>query len=295
MPNKAASSEVSHFLTFDLEHWYLGYRYRGAGGWEKFPARDHLIVERLLNLLGEFKHKATFFVTGVFVAEFPSLMKEINDAGHEVASHSFNHTLVCDFPNLSAFQEDLRRSLGTIEDALGEKVIGFRAPKWSIPKNPELFYKALIDEGLQYDSSLFPSLGASGVPDSPFLRELGAGKKIWEFPATTIRVANLRIPAAGGLWLRLFPAFLSHLALRQGAAEGNSKMVYLHPYDLDPGCPRLFSSLSLGAIPFMFARYYRLDQTERVLRGLFTEFCFTSISEWLHTKGMATQVSVRPT
>jgi len=279
-PNQAPPSKVSHFLTFDLEHWYQGYRYRGGGGWEKFPARDHVIVERLLNLLGEFKHKATFFVTGVFAVEFPSLMKEIAKAGHEIGSHSYDHTLVHDFLDLAYFQEDLRRSIHIIEDTVGEKVRGFRAPKWSIPRSPERFYEALLQEGLVYDSSLFPSLAAHHILVEPHLIKLASGKEIWEFPATTLKIGAAKVPAAGGLWLRLHPSFISGLALRQGETKGQPRLVYLHPYDMDPECPRL-RGLGLKGMPFYFARHFSLHNTEAKLISLLSSFTFTSIRDWL--------------
>lgn len=245
-----------------------------------------MVVERLLNLLGEFNYKATFFVTGVFAVEFPSLMKEIVKAGHELGSHSYDHTLVHGFQNIACFQEDLRRSVGIIENTAGEKVRGFRAPKWSIPRNPERFYEALVEEGLVYDSSQFPGIAARHIAKEPRQIKLGSGKTIWEFPATTLEVGALRVPAAGGLWLRLFPAAISRLALRQGEGKGQPRLVYLHPYDLDPECPRLFSSLPFSSLPFMFARHYRLGQTEGILRSLLGSFAFTNIREWLNAQAI---------
>lgn len=277
------SSGIRHFLTFDLEHWYNGYRYRGGCGWEKYPARDHFAVERLLNLLEELQYKATFFVTGVFSVQFSSLMKDIVKAGHEIASHSYDHTLVHNFPDFASFQEDLRRSVRVIEDTAGEKIHGFRAPHWSMPRNSEGFYEALAQEGLVYDSSMFPGLLERSVPSEPHLVKLASGKSIWEFPATTLEIGAVRAPAAGGLWLRLFPFFVTRLALRQGESRGQPRLVYLHPYDLDPECPRLFSSLSFGSVPFMFARSFRLGQTESILRSMLQSFRFTSIRDWLHT------------
>lgn len=273
---------MKHFLTFDLEHWYLGYQHRGGYGWERFPSRDHIVVERLLDLMREYGCEATFFVTGRFTEEFASLVRRIADAGHEIASHSYDHTLVHDFPAIRTFCADLRRSLRVIEDVTGVRVQGFRAPKWSIPAEPMAFYEALLDEGLLYDSSLFPGFRAAPDTCIPHLKTLASGRAIWEFPATTYDLGLVRIPVAGGLWLRLFPAMLSRNAIRQGEADQQPRMVYLHPYDLDPDCPKLKGVLSTRSLPFMWARYYRLDSTEVILRGLLRDFQFTSLRSWLN-------------
>ena len=272
---------TSNFLTFDVEHWYEGYRHRSTGGWEGFPPRDDRTVEKLLALLEEFQIKATFFVTGAFAQDFPVLLRRVAAAGHELASHSFDHIVVDRLPSEQAFREDLRRSVCIIEDVSGEKVWGYRAPKWSIPKEVEWFYEALLSEGLKYDSSLFPHLRESDVPDQPYIQKLSSGREIWEIPATTLRLAKMRLPVAGGLWLRLFPRFVTELAFRQGQTRGCPRMIYVHPYDLDPECPRLRSAMMVSSFPFFFARYFRLASTEKILREVFQSYSFVSIRRWL--------------
>lgn len=275
---------VTNFLTFDVEHWYEGYRHRSTAGWEGLPVRDHQTVEKLLTLLEEFQIKATFFVTGAFAQDFPALLRQIAAAGHELASHSFSHTVVSRLASEQAFREDLRRSVRVIEDVSGEKIYGYRAPKWSIPKEAAWFYEALLSENLMYDSSQFPRLRESDAPDHPYIQTLPSGREIWEIPATTLQLANMRLPVAGGLWLRLFPKFVTELAFRQGEARGNPRMIYVHPYDLDPECPRLYHAMTLGSLPFFFARYYGLARTEKILRELFEKFSFVSIRCWLDAR-----------
>jgi len=277
----AAGHKAVHLLTFDLEHWYQGYRYRGGGGWENHPARDCDTVGRLLAMLDESGAKATFFTTGVFAAEFPELIRALVKAGHEVASHSYDHILVHAFSTISEFQRDLRKSIAVIEDIAGEKVLGFRAPKWSIPHSPAAFFDALLDEGLIYDSSLFPSVFAGHVPRQPYRGQAYSGRQIWEFPATTFNLGPFRIPAAGGLWLRLFPGGLSRAALMQGERAGQPRMVYLHPYDIDAECPVLWRGLGLKSFPFLLARHYRLGRADEILQAILREFQFVSIRNHL--------------
>lgn len=267
-----------HFLSFDLEHWYLGYRYRNIQGWEQFPGRDHLIVEHLLAVLDEYQVKATFFVTGTFVEEFSFLIHKIAERGHEIASHSYSHTMVTSFPSLTSFNLDLRRSLSVLRNIVGDVVVGFRAPKWSIPRiDRDGFYRILVDNGLRYDSSLYPM----GLESNRFPFKIDGLKNFWEIPAGTISIAGINIPAAGGLWLRLWPAAVSAAALRQAEQQRQPSSVYLHPYDLDCDCPRLRVGFHLQRRLFTFARHYRLRSTEPVLRSLLREFRFGPMRQWL--------------
>jgi polysaccharide deacetylase family protein (PEP-CTERM system associated) len=279
--NPATPSGISHLLTFDLEHWYQGYRFRGSIGYSHLPPRDHVTVEKLLRILAKNKHKATFFATGVFAKEFPSLMKDIVAEGHELASHSYDHKLVGSFENMASFKADLRKALAVIEDISGAKVEGFRAPKFSIPDDAEAFYNTLLEVGLKYDSSLFPKVFSRKSPCHPHTITLDNGASIWEFPATTYSFHTLNIPAAGGLWLRLFPLAFSRLALMQGESSKQPRMVYLHPYDLDPDCPRLGMPNPFRNIPFKFARRYNLGSAFHYIEQLLDEFEFVSVKDWI--------------
>lgn len=272
---------MKHLLTFDIEHWYQGYRVRGSINYSHLPPRDHVTVEKLLRLLAKNKHKATFFTTGVFAKEFQSLMKEILAEGHELASHSYDHILASSFKDMASFKTDLLQSLAVIEDISGVKVEGFRAPKFSIPDDAEAFYNTLLEVGLKYDSSLFPKVFSRKSPCHPHAITLDNGASIWEFPATAYRFHALNIPAAGGLWLRLFPLEFSRLALKQGESLKQPRMVYLHPYDFDPDGPRLSAPNPLRNIPFNFARHYKLGSTFHYLEQLLEEFEFASVKEWM--------------
>jgi polysaccharide deacetylase family protein (PEP-CTERM system associated) len=272
---------MKHFLTFDVEHWYQGYRVRGSTGYGHLPPRDHVTVEKLLRLVAKNKHKATFFTTGVFAKEFQSLMKEILAEGHELASHSYDHILVSAFKDMGSFKTDLQKSLAVIEDISGVKVEGFRAPKFSIPADPKDFYNTLLEVGLRYDSSLSPKVFSRKSPCHPHTITLDNGAFIWEFPATAYNFHSLNIPAAGGLWLRLFPLAFSRSALMQGESSKQPRMVYLHPYDFDPDCPRLNTPNPLRNIPFNFARRYNLGSTFHYIEQLLEEFEFVSVKDWM--------------
>lgn len=275
-------SSLQHFLTFDLEHWYQGYRVRGSNNYHNISPRDHLTVEKLLRFLKKYRYSATFFSTGVFAKEFSSLIKEIQSEGHELASHSYDHDMVRSFRDIALFKNDLKRSIDIIENITDNKVYGFRAPKWSIPTDRlTIFYQILCELNLKYDSSVFPGIFSRALPYSPYEVSLKNGYTIWELPATTYSFLGLRIPVAGGLWFRLFPLILSRLALAQGDVSHHPQLIYLHPYDFDTNCPRPKTKSLLLSIPFRFARNYNLNNTYDRLGDMFQEFNFCSIKDWL--------------
>lgn len=279
---KIGPAPLRHFLTFDVEHWYQGYRVRGSNDHYRFLPRDHVTVEKLLRLLEKYNFSATFFTTGVFAEEFPSLIREIHGAGHELASHSYDHKLVHAFNDLAEFKLDLKKSIAIIENISGDNVYGFRAPKWSLPSAQlEDYYDILVGLGLKYDSSLFPGIFPGKSINHPHRISLNSGDAIWEFPASTYSFYGFNVPAAGGLWFRLFPLALSRLVLKRGDASNFPQMLYLHPYDFDSECPRLKTERALLDMPFHFARNYNLNSTYSRLEVILEEFQFCSIKDGL--------------
>jgi polysaccharide deacetylase family protein (PEP-CTERM system associated) len=277
-----------HLLTFDAEHWYEGYRLRGFGGWERLPARDPATIERLLRLLAKHAQQATFFTTGRFAAEFPGVVRSIVVAGHEIASHGYGHVPFQLLGGRPAFRDDLQRSLGVLGDLAGQPIKGFRAPLWKVPESDRSWlFETLASEGLTYDSSQFAwglPLGARARrPIQPYQVPLGGGRSLWEIPPSVLSLGPCRLPAAGGFYLRFFPATVVHAALRQAASAAQPGLIYLHPYDMDPSCPRLPARWY-----FLLMRYYRLGRTEGVLRHLLQTFRFTSITSWLASQQAAT-------
>jgi|SRR5579859_880762 len=271
-----------HLLTFDLEHWYEGYRYRGYGGWADIPPRDPDTVQGLLELLANTGQRATFFTTGRFATEFPHVVRSVATSGHEVASHSYEHIPIERLETAPRFREDLRRSLGVLEDLTAKRVTGFRAPKWSMSSsNLAWVYDVLGEEGLTYDSSRFPALLERKTGDglTPERVTTHQGQKLWEIPPSVFAFGPVRLRAAGGLYLRLFPEWLTRATIRRAASQGRPGLVYLHPYDLDPDCPRLPS----GRL-FAYGRHFGLSRSRPILTHLLTTFQFVTIREWLDGK-----------
>jgi polysaccharide deacetylase family protein (PEP-CTERM system associated) len=271
-------TQQTHLLTFDVEHWYEGFRYRGLDGWQAHPPRDDKIVERLLDKLGETGQRSTMFFTGRYAEEFPQVLRRAAQEGHEIASHSYSHTVLSRMKNIEEFRADLLRSVTILEDASGCKIKGYRAPKWSISEqNRQEVLSVLVEAGFEYDSSVFPRIFGGSSAVFPHLVELGNGARIWEVPATTYPIFGLRVPVAGGLYFRLLPLWVTRRALSLCHRAGQPSMIYLHPYDLDANCPRLLGGNAL----FQWLRYYGINTAFDRLDVMLRHYKFSTMLDWV--------------
>src|SRR5213596_865637 len=118
-------------LSIDFEDWYQPFAARGVSGWEAFPSRVPSDTKRLLNVLAKYNVRCTFFVLGEVAEKFPDEIRAIHRAGHEIASHSYRHLPLFQ-QEQNQFETEMRASLDFLEDLIGEKVLGFRAPFFSL-------------------------------------------------------------------------------------------------------------------------------------------------------------------
>ena len=214
--------------------------------WDTFAPRVRQNTERVLALFERHKCHATFFVLGWVAERETSLIREVAQAGHEIACHSYFHYRVNTLTP-HQFREDLRRAKAAIEDAAGVKVLGYRAPTFSIVKESLWALDVLAEEGFEYDSSIFPvHHDRYGIPDAPRFahwRELPSGRSICEVPMATVRLGNTNFPAAGGGYLRLLPMRYTRWAVeRIHARDRQPAILYFHPWEVDPEQPRLAAS-----------------------------------------------------
>ncbi len=203
---------------------------------------------------------ATFYVVGQIAESHPKLVRDIAAAGHEVASHSHTHLRIHRFTP-DAFREDLKRSIDTLEQATGTKVVGFRAPTFSLTKATAWAVDELLRVGLTYDTSIFPvrhdRYGVPTAPRGPFHLEGTAGR-ILELPLLTLRTLGQNLPVAGGGYFRLFPLGFMRAGLKQVADVPNAVgMLYFHPWEFDPGQPKL----PLGRVS-RFRTYVGIEKSE---------------------------------
>jgi polysaccharide deacetylase family protein (PEP-CTERM system associated) len=206
--------------------------------WDSIPRRVETNVDLLLDLFATNGTSATFFTMGWIAARHPAMMRRLIAAGHEVASHSYDHRLVNEL-SPSMFQEDVRHTKNIIEDITGSPVSGYRAPTFSISSRTPWAYEILAQEGYRYSSSIYPIrhdlYGATDAPRFPFqIRPSG----IWEIPLTTRRLLRQNVPCAGGGYFRLLPYWISRHNLQYLNASGAPPCIfYLHPWEIDADQP----------------------------------------------------------
>ncbi|MCU0622037.1 MAG: DUF3473 domain-containing protein [Gemmatimonadales bacterium] len=275
------TSTVRHIFSVDVEEYFHALALASAAPrsrWGSLPSRVEASTDLLLDLLARHEAHGTFFVVGWVAEQHPRLVRRIVEQGHEVASHSHWHRQVFRL-SPAEFRKDLRISREALQQATGVPVQGFRAPGFSITPGTEWAFDVLLEEGFSYDSSLFPihrpDYGYPGVPTQPHAIRRLAGTLI-ELPIATTEVAGMRLPAGGGAYLRQLPFGLVARAFREHSARGVPGMFYVHPWEIDPGQPRL-------EVPLMSRmRHYRglggmLGRIERLMR----EFSFTSVERAL--------------
>jgi len=270
-------AESKLILSFDVEeHW----RIEQASGLAIDPtlkvrsgARVEAITDWVLEFLGRSGQMATFFVVGEIALKYPNLVHAIHRAGHEVASHSWEHRSLLSL-TADEFREDTRKSKDILEQVTGEAVLGYRAPTFSVVRRTAWALDILAELGFLYDSSIFPvyhdRYGVPDAPRSPFLAR-GDRATILEFPPATLRLAGFNLPVGGGGYFRLFPLIVLLQGLRQLSRVGHpsGRMLYFHPWEFDPDQPRL----PLGGIG-RFRTYVGIGRSRTRLGTLLERYRF---------------------
>jgi len=275
---RAAVPAVVNAMSVDVEDYFQVSAFDTVvprGGWDQMESRVVRNTERLLAIFDEHDVRGTFFVLGWVAERFPELLRSIAGRGHEMASHGYGHGLVYD-QSRDAFREDIRRSKAVIEAACGAQVRGYRAPSFSITMRSLWALDVLIDEGFEYDASIFPihhdRYGIPSSPRHPYRIERGA-RSLVETPGSTTSWGPFNMPVAGGGYFRILPyAWTKWGIARINRREGQPAIFYIHPWEIDPEQPRM------GASRLSTFRHYRnLDQTEIRLRRLLNDFRFDTV------------------
>ena len=269
---------IQHLFTVDVEEYFQVAAlapYVPRARWDSMESRLALGVDRLLELLDQHNATGTFFTLGVVAEKQPHVVRRIAEAGHELASHGWSHRSVT---ALSAreFRDEVARSRDLLANIAGQPIVGYRAPNFSIAAGWEWAFDILLDEGYEYDSSIFPGRrsGGSETRRKPWYIQRTKGALL-EIPMTCAHIGRMRIPAAGGAWLRLFPYGLTRMALRQAEDQNAPGVFYIHPWELDPGQPRLPTDLKTR-----IRHYGNLSATEARIQRMLSEFSFVSIAKW---------------
>jgi polysaccharide deacetylase family protein (PEP-CTERM system associated) len=272
---------LGNMLTVDLEDWY----HSNLRSWSPKDgcAPEVRVVEntqRLLEIFEQHHAKATFFVLGSIAKDHPGLIREVASAGHEIASHGYGHRLVREMTR-AEFKDDVARAKAGVEDIVGRRVKGYRAPSWSIDERTPWALEVLEELGFAYDSSVFPMrtylYGTSSAPRFPHRSELsGRTLDLLEVPASTVRIMGHNVAFAGGFYFRALPVGLFLLGVRRLEREGQPTVVYLHPREIDLGQPKPQLSFSERII-----HHYGVSTFERKLVRALGSLKFTSIEDRL--------------
>jgi polysaccharide deacetylase family protein (PEP-CTERM system associated) len=271
--NTPLPKQPSHILSVDVEDYFMVEAFAGKVSrdtWERWPSRVVPNTQRLLDLFDKHQAKATFFFLGWIADRFPGLVRDVLARGHEIACHSYWHRTIYSLTP-DEFREDTRAALRSIEDAAGVKVCGYRAPSWSITKDCLWALDILAEEGLTYDSSIYPIVhdlyGLPGAQRFPYTHACANGMSLREFPPATVRLLRTTLPGAGGGYLRIFPLAYTRWVFRQFEKSYRQRVVvYMHPWEVDPEQPRIREKLKSR-----FRHYTNLRRMEGrldfILRG----------------------------
>jgi len=307
------SIPIVNAMTVDVEDYFQVSAFASVvprDRWGEYESRVAANTDRLLAIFAESGVHATFFVLGWVAEREPSLVRRIAGAGHEIASHGYTHRLVYN-QTAAEFRDDVRRSKAVLESMCGSPVVGYRAPSFSITERSLWALDVLIEEGFTYDASVFPirhdRYGIPSAPRHPFRvrhgaralvhagrgfgpgapdgeaqhgvgveppPETGAGLGLLEIPASTVRFAGTNFPVGGGGYFRLLPYAWTRWGIaRVNRLERRPAVFYLHPWEIDPGQPRISASrLS------KFRHYLNLHLAEERLRRLLSDFRFGTVS-----------------
>jgi polysaccharide deacetylase family protein (PEP-CTERM system associated) len=271
---------MKNALSIDLEDWFCVHNFAEVIPYSSWNARELRVEQntrRLLDQLARHQVKATFFVLGWIADKTPDLIKEIAAAGHEIASHGYGHLLAKTLTP-ATFEKDLSASLEAIARCVPNKVLGFRAPSFSLDRTTLWVFDVLTKYGIRYDSSIFPiSFHPDyGVRDG-VLSIYKVTDSLMEFPMSCFKCMGMTIPCCGGGYFRLFPYSLIRFGIRKCNRENRPAVFYLHPWEIDPGQPRVTQIPRLKR----FRHYYNIGKTAKRLDRLLSDFEFGTVAEVL--------------
>lgn len=274
-------------ISIDVEEYFHATNmdpYIGRKRWSGMASRLAHSIDLTLDALQQKNTRATFFVLGLVAEQHPNIVRRIAEAGHEIASHGFEHRLVYD-QSRSEFLQDITKTKTLLEQIIGEKIAGYRAPNFSITERAPWAHSALIEAGYSYDSSVYPiwhpRYANPNATREPHLVEVD-GSCLVEIPASTFELRffgkKLRLPIAGGAYWRLLPQMVIARAMQQVSEGDQLPLVsYFHPWELDSEQPRITEMAQLTKL----RHYGGLASFNGKLRSFLEQFRFTTISEML--------------
>ncbi|MEO8748387.1 MAG: XrtA system polysaccharide deacetylase [Rhodanobacter sp.] len=273
-PASPLHNPIVNAMTVDVEDYFQVAAFENCirrEDWANWPIRVEDNTRRVLELFARRSVHATFFILGWVAERFPSLVRDIGAAGHEIASHGFGHERVTTLSH-GEFRESITRTKSLLEDLSGTAVVGYRAPSYSIGPGTLWAHEELHRAGYRYSSSIVPMQhDLYGMPEAPRFAFLAEPSGLLEIPVTTVRRGGRNWPCGGGGYFRLLPYALFRQGLRRvNRQEQRSGVFYFHPWEVDPRQPRV-----PGATPKNRVRHYlNLARTVPRLERLMRDFRF---------------------
>ena len=287
-------SEIVNAFSIDVEDWFQVAAfapYIDRKDWDSLECRVERNVDVLLETLDKRQVKATFFTLGWIAERYPAMVGRIVAGGHELASHGYGHHMIGELgPQL--FREDVVKAKAILESLAGCEVIGYRAPSFSVGRDTLWALDILAETGHSYSSSIYPiKHDLYGMPEAPRFAHQRSG--LLEIPATTIRLGERNYPASGGGYFRLLPYPVSRWSVqRVNRADRQAAVFYCHPWEIDPGQPRMNQASSKSRFRHYVNQTRMLGKIDRLLRDFRWGTVAQVIAEPLATRdGIAVKAS----
>lgn len=265
-------------MTVDVEDFFHVSAFESVidpGKWDRYQPRVDANTRRLMDVFAESDVKSTFFVLGWVAERYPQLIKDIHAQGHEIASHGYAHRRATE-QSRNEFKADVKRSKDHLEDLLGCKIAGYRAPSFSIAYSNEWAFEVLAELGFSYSSSTYPvKHDLYGTPDWPRFA-YKRPEEIVEIPIPTLKLWGKQVPIGGGGYFRLYPyGMTKSLVNRYLKQEKQPYSFYFHPWEIDAHQPRMKEA----PLKSRFRHYVNLHKTEGKLRRLLQDFNWSTMKD----------------
>ncbi len=274
-------NENHNILTFDIEDWYhCTFLDVPENEWDNCESSIEEQLNKVLVLLKKTGNKATFFTVAFLARKHPDAIKRIITEGHELALHGYSHKMIPE-QSEKEFENDVKNSLDIFSSVSDQKIIGFRAPAWSVNDDNKTFVATTLKKyGFLYDSSIFPfktyQYGNSKAPRYPYVLHTEDGNSIYEIPPSVIECSNIRIPFSGGFYFRMLPYALIKRGIRNFNKEGYPAVTYFHLHDVDTEYPRFIKGFKERFIVYANQKRCK-EKFEKMLR----DFRFGRMDEYV--------------
>ncbi len=264
-------------LSVDVEDWFHVDNLKQAisrDSWEARTSRVERNINLILDKLNLHNSTATFFILGWIAERYPNLIKEIHSQGHEIACHGYNHDLVYSL-SPEKFKEDAGRTKDLLENLIGEKILGYRAPNFSIT---DWSIDVLISLGFKYDSSLFLTVahnryGKLKEYQVPSTNIFKLKDDFYQVMLSNLDIKGIKLPWAGGFYFRFIPYSFFRRGINKILLDKGMYIFYIHPWEFDPEQPRV-KNISLQ---YRFRHYTNLRKTESKFIKLLDDYNFLPI------------------